>query len=89
MLPRQLIGGHDILNGSEDCGGDDGDRDTDEEVAEVVVGEEVVVVVEMVAEEEKIMAEIVERVEQAEEADEAEILKEETVEEIVVEIVAE
>ena len=49
-----------------------------------------VVVVELVAEEEEeIMAEIVEKSEQAEEAEEAEIWKEETVQEIVVETVAE
>ena len=50
--------------------------------------EEVVVVMEMVAEEE-IMAEIVEIVEEVEQAEDAEILWEETTEEIAAETVAE
>ena len=44
---------------------------------------------EMVAKDEEIMVKIVEEVEQAEEAEETEILREETVDKIAAEIVAE
>ena len=46
MLPHQLSPGHYISNGSEGHGGDEGDLDGDERVAEIVVDEEVVVVVD-------------------------------------------
>ena len=47
------------------------------------------VVLEIVVEDDEIMVEIVEEAEQAEKVKEAEILKEETTEELVVEIMAE
>ena len=50
--------------------------------------EEVVVVLEIVVEDDETMVEIVEEAEQAEKVKEAEILKEETAEEVEVETVA-
>ena len=73
-----------MSNGSEDRGGEEGDRGGDGGDMEIVVEEVVVVVVETVVEEEGIMAEILEEAEQAKEVEEAEILREETMEEIAV-----
>ena len=58
MLPCQTSPGQYISNQHEDCGRDEGNHGRDEVVA----------VLEIVAEEGEIMAEIVEEAEQAEEA---------------------
>ena len=86
MIPR---------NGTEDCGGEEEDRcgeegdcGGDKGDVELVEEEEVVVVMEMVAEEE-IMVEIVEIAEEVEQAEDAEILWEETAEEIMAKSVGE
>ena len=57
--------GHQISNGSEDRGGEEGDRGGDGGDEKIVAEEVAVVVVENEVEKEEIMAEIVEKAEQA------------------------
>jgi hypothetical protein len=78
--------GHYISNKHEDCDRDKGNHGGDEGVAEILAKEEVFYVLEIVAEEDDIMAEIVE---EAEQVDKAEIFREETTKEVVLETVAE
>ena len=82
MLLHYMSPGHYILNGSDARGGDEG-------VAEIVATEVVVVVLETVVDEEESMVGIVEEAKQTEDTEEAEILREDTAKEIVVETVAE
>ena len=56
--------GHDLSNGSEDRGREEGEYDGDGGDTEILTKEEVAAVVEMM-EEEEIMADIVEEVKQA------------------------
>ena len=79
---------HQLLNESEDRGGEGGVRGEDEGDAEIEAEEEVVVVMKIMTEKQEIVAEIVEEADQDEEVKEAEILREKTAEEIVMETVA-
>ena len=76
--------GHNISNESEDHDRNEGDFGRDEGVLETVAEEEVVVFVEIVVEEEELIAEIVEEAEQAKEAEEVETLRDKIMEKSVV-----